>query len=123
VYYSQADGADSEHLNSPFRTKAATWNASAGAEYYFSNNWALRGGVFTNNANTPSISRGSNQPEHVDMFGVSASLSRFTRNSSLTVGFAHSSGEGDAQIVSGVNSVQTLAIATTTFFLSSSYNY
>jgi long-chain fatty acid transport protein len=103
--------------------RPATWNASAGVEYYVSPTWALRGGLYTSNANTPELDEAkTNQNEHVDLLGLSASLSRFTRNSSITLGIALASGEGKAQIVSG-GTVQDETIFTATAFLSTSYSY
>ena len=99
-------------------------NLSLGAEYYFSERWAMRAGMFTNNANTPSVvSGGTDQLDNVDLLGLTFSLSHFTRNSSLTAGFSYSTGSGDAQVLSGSTDIQDLDVSGLTVFLSSSYNY
>jgi len=68
-----------------------TVNVAVGAEYYPTERIALRGGLFTNMANTPELSSGkTDQLEHIDMYGASLSISRFTRASSLTLGGSYS---------------------------------
>ncbi|MBI4745211.1 MAG: outer membrane protein transport protein, partial [Deltaproteobacteria bacterium] len=42
-----------------FGDKQPTWNAALGAEYYLSEKWALRGGLFTDRANTPEAKAGN----------------------------------------------------------------
>ncbi len=124
VYYEQANGVDSSHLDSYVRTKVATWNARVGFEYYYSSDWALRGGLYTNNANSPTlVSGGVNQPDNVNYYGLSLSLSRFTRNSSITGGFSYSTGNGKAQAISGVTNIQDVTANSLTLFLSTSYSY
>lgn len=124
VYYEQASGSFNSHVDNYVRTKVATWNASAGVEYYFSDDWAVRGGVYTNNANTPSLVNGDfNQPDNVNFYGISLSFSRFTRNSSITGGFSYSTGNGKAQAISGVVNIQDVSANSLTLFLSTSYSY
>ncbi len=104
--------------------REATWDVAVGAEYYLSDQWALRGGVFTNNANTPEIARDRvNQDDHVNLVGFSLSASRFTRSSSITGGVSYSQGSGEAQVIGGVANVQKVEMNTFTAFLSTSYNY
>ncbi len=123
-YYSKASGQVNTSTDNPLRSKAATWNASAGVEYYVDSSWAFRGGVFTNRANTPTVkSGGTNQPEHVDLLGASFSVSRFTRNSSITAGFAYAQGNGKAQPISDVTNIYNESANSLTLFLSTSYSY
>ena len=99
-------------------------NIALGVEYYFNPVWAIRGGYFTNNANTPEVSSsGQNQLDHVDLSGISMSMTRFSKSSSLTLGFVYSSGSGEAQVISGSNQVQDLEQSTQTIYLSTSYNF
>lgn len=101
-----------------------TWNLAAGAEYYLNDTWAVRTGMFTNNANTPTVkSGGTGQLDHVDLTGLSFSLSRFTRNSAISGGFSYSFGSGDAQVISGISNIQEVEVNALTLYLSSSYNY
>jgi hypothetical protein len=70
-----------------------------GSEYYLSKIRAMRGGFYTNHA-TPEISSSNvNQSEHIDLYGLTASLSHFTRNTSVTLGAGYTFGEGQAQII------------------------
>jgi len=90
----------------------AVTNLALGTEYYVSPKWALRGGLFTDFANTPDLKTGSaNQLEHVDLWGITGSVTRFSRNASLTVGFNYSTGEGKAQILRNNTAQQDVEIA------------
>lgn len=111
-YYSEAD------------EKEDVINVAIGSEYYFNPNVALRVGFFTDMANTPELSSSKvNQPESVDIYGLSASVSYFTKSSGLTFGMTYGYGEGDAQIISNSTAIQDLEINNFTIFLAASYNY
>ena len=98
-------------------------NLAIGAEYYFSRNWALRGGVHTNYANTPELATDRiNQDEHIDLYGGTFSVSHFTRNTSVSVGGGYTYGAGEAQIV-GERRPQDAVFKSWMLFLSSSYSY
>lgn len=105
--------------------RRAVANVALGTEYVFSKAWALQAGLFTDMANTADLSPDrSNQLEHVDLFGVSLSVRRFTRNTTLlAVGGSYAGGTGKAQIVGGRNDLQTLNVRAWTLFLTSSYAY
>lgn len=101
-------------------------NFSLGAEYYFTPRWAMRGGFYTDFANTPELQTGFtayNQPEHVDLYGMGLSVSHFTRNSSLSFGFNYASGSGKAQMVSGDATLQDVEMSSFSLFLAASYSY
>jgi len=105
-------------------TREQVINFSGGIEYYFNSTWALRAGIFSDYANTPKISSGEiGQEEHVDLMGLSGSISRFTRNSSLTIGFNYSSGTGQAQIISGSSEIQEVEMSNLGLSLAASYLY
>lgn len=109
--------------------KLATWNAALGTEYYMTPSLALRGGIFTNHASTPKLKSGAfDQAEHVDLYGLSLSLSHFGRNSSVTLGGSYSYGTGEAQIVAknettGIQKIQDVTMDSYTIFLSTAYSY
>ena len=105
--------------------QTATVNAAVGAEYYPSATIALRGGLFTNMANTPKLATGaSDQLEHIDMYGLSLSVSHFTRSSSLTFGGSYSYGAGKAQVYSApITSIQDVEMQNITAFLSAAFSY
>ena len=87
-------------------------------------NWAVRAGLFSNLANTPEVQSGRiNQDEKVDLYGVSASVSNFTRNTSITLGGSYSSGSGKAQILDNSTNIQDVKETGWMIFLSSSYSY
>ncbi len=99
-------------------------NLALGVEYYFSASWAMRAGYYSDNANTPSVSSSElNQLDHVDLNGVSLSLTRFSKTSSITLGLAYSRGDGKAQVISGSSQIQDLEHEIETLFLSTSYNF
>ena len=101
----------------------ATWNATVGAEYYWNEKWALRGGLFTDRANTPKIVSGDvNAYDHVDLYGGSLSASYFTRQSSITAGGTYRYGAGQAQIL-GNQQIQDVKMQALTLFLSAAYFY
>jgi long-chain fatty acid transport protein len=99
-------------------------NGALGAEYYLNKSWAVRGGIFTDMANTPDIDPSrSGQAEKIDLYGACMSISNFTRNTSLTLGASLNTGSGKAQIVSGTTDIQDVDVEGWTIFVSSSYSY
>jgi long-chain fatty acid transport protein len=106
------------------RDRKATWDLSLGAEYYFNSSWAMRGGLFTDNANTPKIDQNkADQDSHVDMYGASLSFSHFTKNSGLTVGASYQYGTGKSQVLAGSLAQQDTTMQSLTLFLSGNYSY
>lgn len=119
-----ADGTYYTKVGDPDGDRVSVFNAAVGAEYYMSKNLAVRGGVFTNMANTPELQAGrSNQDEKIDYYGLSSSISHFTRNTSLTFGANISTGSGDAQIIGNNTNIQSVDSTSWTIFVSSSYSY
>lgn len=111
------------YADTPDDNKVATWNAAGGIEYYYSDTKALRAGIFSNRANTPQVlSEPVFQGDHIDMYGLSMSLTNFTRASSLTGGFSWSQGSGETRIF-GDDQVQTVEGSTTVIYLSATYSY
>ncbi|MBU0674809.1 MAG: hypothetical protein KJ950_09225 [Proteobacteria bacterium] len=107
-----------------FGDREATWDVAVGSEWYFSPKLALRAGLFTQNANTPDVVTGKvNQAEHIDLYGGSLSLTRFTKNSTLTGGASLSMGSGEAQIFANAPMVQKVDQLSYTIYLATSYNY
>jgi long-subunit fatty acid transport protein len=105
-------------------------NFAVGAEYYLNSQWAVRSGLYSNYANTPELRTtgvSGIQPEHVDMYGLSVSISHFLRSSSLSFGFTFMNGNGKAQLFSpdssGNTSLQDVNIFTLTSFLSVSSSF
>jgi hypothetical protein len=80
--------------------------------------------LYTNQSNTPEIDPAKiNQADHVDLNGVSLSVTRFSKTSSLTIGYTQSSGKGQAQVIAGSSQIQTLDQSVETIYLSTSYSF
>ena len=99
-------------------------NAAIAMEYYINSKIAVRMGSYTNFANTPNIEEGKdvNADEHVDIYGVTLSLSHFTRTSALTFGFSGTYGAGKAQILDD-NETQNIEYYGLSMFLSGSNSF
>lgn len=106
--------------------KASVINFAFGAEYYYSPTIVLRGGIFSDMANTPDLKKNVttyNQAEHIDLYGFSLSIGRFTRSSSLSAGLSYALGSGEAQIVSGDSTLQDAELKSLSIFLSTSNSF
>lgn len=111
-------------LVNSYNSRNAVVNGALGAEYYLNKNWALRGGLFTDFANTPKIANDTTeQYEHIDLFGGSMTVSHFTKNTSISCGGSYKFGEGKAKINGGQNGIQDVTASNWTLFISSSYTY
>jgi long-chain fatty acid transport protein len=107
-----------------FGDRDKTWDFALGMEWYFSPKAALRMGFFSQSANTfELVADEQNQGEHLDLYGVSASLTRFSRNSSITAGFTINHGEGEAQVFTDNPTIQGVEAIGYSIFLSTSYSY
>jgi long-chain fatty acid transport protein len=97
------------------------FNWAVGAEYYTSDSFALRTGIYTNNANTPELTSSSESRfDHVDLMGMSLSTSFYDAGSSVTFGASYSLGKGKGD-VTGRNSLQDLEQSALTMYLMGSY--
>lgn len=104
--------------------RTAVLNGALGAEYYINKNWAVRGGLFSDIANTPLVEEGFiNQREHIDMYGGSFTLSHFTKNTSISFGGSYEFGKGKTQLFKDDTSIQNVTSNNWTMFVSSSYSY
>jgi long-chain fatty acid transport protein len=103
-------------------TTQTTYNFSLGAEYYLSDQMALRFGLFSDNANTLSLnSSKANQTEHLDYIGTAFSCTLLSPGSSFTVGFQYSQANGKAQIIRDVTDQQDLEGRNLTLLFTGSY--
>lgn len=101
-------------------------NFSLGAEYYMNERYAVRGGIYSDLANTAKVKNDgltANQPEHIDLYGATLSLTRYTRSTSTTLGVGYAYGKGDAQIVANSPKVQSVEVQNLQIFLSAAYNF
>lgn len=105
-------------------TREAITNFAVGLEYYTSSSLALRTGIYSNYANTPGLEEGrTGQNEHINYYGLTASISSVTRSSTISFGLSHTIGSGLAQVVSGSTELQDVEGSSTTLLLSTSYSY
>jgi long-chain fatty acid transport protein len=104
--------------------KVEVLNFALGSEYYLRDNLALRGGIYTDFANTPEISSSiANGPENVDIYNMALSLTMFHRQSSITLGGTYGMGRGKAQMIDGSTTIQDAEIQNYAFFLSAQYSF
>ncbi len=117
AYYTKvADPVNGDRVN--------VLNLAVGTEYFLNRSWAIRGGLYSDMANTPELDANrSNQDEKIDLYGLSLSISNFSRNTSVTFGGNMTMGSGKAQILSGSTDIQNVDQAGWMMFLSSSYSY
>jgi long-subunit fatty acid transport protein len=120
-----ADGAYYTKVTDPvFGDRVRVLNGSIGTEYYLDKNWTVRAGLFSNLANTPDLKANyTDQDEKVDIYGLSASISNFSRNTSITLGGNYSKGSGHSQILANSSDIQKVTTEGWIVFLSSSYSY
>jgi len=105
---------------------ATVVNFALGAEYYLNERYAVRGGLYSDFANTDQVKNDgltANQPEHIDLYGATLSLTRYTRSTSTTLGVGYAYGNGDAQIVADSPKVQSVEVRNLQMFLSAAYNF
>jgi long-chain fatty acid transport protein len=115
-YYTKVSNPNGDRVN--------VVNLALGTEYFLDKSWAVRGGLFTNMANTPALDPARfNQEEKVDLYGMSLSISNFTRNTSISFGGSITTGSGKAQIQQDVSNIQNVDVLGWLIFLSSSYSY
>lgn len=99
-----------------------TINWSVGSEWYMSDSFALRTGVYSNNANTPSINdKLTDQPAHVNLIGGTLAVSLLKPGSSFTLGTQYARGTGEGQAIGGLPTVQETTMTNLSLFLSGSY--
>ena len=114
---------DVENEYSDFRNWF-TWNVSTGVEWYITQNFPLRLGFFTDNANTPELESGkTDQLDHVNMYGGSFSIGYATASMSVNLGATISGGVGKAQMIAGSTAIQDLEAFAVTVFISGGYSF
>jgi long-chain fatty acid transport protein len=112
AYYEAVDG------------KSSVVNFALGTEYYLKDNLALRAGVFTDMANTSALTTGGTyQPEHIDIYNGSASVSLFQGPSSITIGATYGYGKGEAQMIAASTSIQDVEYQNFSLFLATAYQF
>jgi len=108
--------------SSPGLNPQSTLNLSLGQEVYLSDVFALRSGVFTNNANTPAVVVGrTNQLTHVNQLGGTLAGALCKPGSSLTLGLSYAAGTGQGQALGGSTAIQDVSLKTFAVYLTGSY--
>ena len=119
-YYSSYDYT---FVNSQKKREAVV-NGAVGAEYFIDKSWAVRGGLFTDFANTPKIVNDTtDQAEHIDLYGGSFTVSHFTKSTSISCGGSYKFGSGKSKVDGGAQGVKDVTADSWTLFVSSSYSY
>jgi len=97
-------------------------NFAFGTEWFVSDRIVFRGGVYSNNANTPILSATKlNQRDHVDYLGMTAGITFESTGSSFTLCTQLSQGNGKGQILSGVTTQQEIESTTAAIYVTASY--
>jgi long-subunit fatty acid transport protein len=97
-------------------------NVALGSEWYMSDQIVLRGGLYTNNANTPDLdSNKTDQRPHVDYLGLTAGITFANPGSSFTLCTQLSQGSGKGQILSGNPTQQDVESTTAALYITASY--
>lgn len=110
--------------HSEVKDKSATFNVALASEYYIKDTLALRFGLYTDRANNEELSDNDTyQPEHVDLYNASASVSLFNGPSNITLGAIYGFGSGEAQMIEGVTDIQDVEIRNFSLFLAASYAF
>ncbi len=106
-----------------FPAKQATYDAAVGLEWYWSPRWALRSGAYTSMANTLIPSKDlSNQNPHINRYGGTISVARFSQGSSISIGMQSLYGVGDSQLF-GSGKLQETTMLDINLFFTTSYRY
>lgn len=97
-------------------------NFSFGTEWFVNDRIVLRGGLYSNNANTPQlVANKINQPEHVDYLGMTAGITFESPGSSFTLCTQFSQGNGKGQVLSGRTEQQEIEATTAAIYITASY--
>ncbi len=100
----------------------ATYNWSLGGEYFFADWFALRGGLFSNNAaSRPIVSGRVNQGTKVDQIGASFAGTVYRSGTSITLGLLYSKGVGKGQAFSNSTAIQRVVQTLTGIYFAGSY--
>ena len=103
-------------------TYQATWNIAGATEYFFNPSLAIRGGLYTNNANSSS-DVANDLVDHVNFIGGSFSATRYTKASNITVGINYSTGSGEANLFNSSNNTQDINVSAINLFISTSASF
>jgi len=116
--------ADINYYMTDEKNREDTANFSLGAEYFVSEKHAVRGGLYTNRANTkkPPVS-GSDPVEHIDLYGMSLGYTYYTQATAITFGTIASQGNGKAQIYSGSTATKSFSKTNLDFIIAADYGF
>jgi len=109
-----------------YNDRRAVLDGAVGIEYYLTNTLAIRGGLFTNRANSydPRSSR-PDQDEQVDLYGSTLSLSYERRGRSISLGGSYSRGTGTTRVGQwkGLGIINDMSASALTIFAGAAYQY
>ncbi|WP_320826693.1 OmpP1/FadL family transporter [Reinekea sp.] len=119
--YNSATAASEE---TGYAGREQTLDGAVGLEWYWSPQWAVRGGAYTAFASTPEVITGqTGQEGHIDIYGLTTSITRFNKGSAISLGLIGNYGSGSSQIVADSTAIQETTILGMTAFFTTSYRY
>lgn len=97
-------------------------NLALGSEWFVNEQLILRGGLYTNNSNTPElVTTKVNQPPHVNYLGLTAGVTFANPGSSFTICTQLSQGSGKGQILNGQTTQQEIDAIYGALYITASY--
>lgn len=97
-------------------------NFAFGTEWFVNDRIVLRGGFYTNNANTSELKANKvDQKEHVDYMGITAGITFESPGSSFTLCSQFAQGSGKGQILSGRTDQQEIESTVAAIYITASY--
>lgn len=100
----------------------ATWNVAGAAEYFLNPTWAIRGGLYTNNANTLENVAVTGD-DHINLYGGSFSVTRYTKSSNISIGMNYYGGSGQANLFAQSTNTQDISVNAFNMFISTSASF
>ncbi|GAB6094378.1 hypothetical protein JCM14469_06300 [Desulfatiferula olefinivorans] len=99
-------------------------NAALATEYYPTDFFAVRAGVYTDLSNAPDLSTAAvSQVDQVDLYGVTLSGTLFSGKTSVSLGLDWSFGSGDAQVNAASTQIYDVDYSQLTVHISTSFSY
>jgi len=104
--------------------KKSVLNIALATEYYTSERFAIRAGIYSDMSNAPDVTSATvSDVDHMDIYGLSLSGSFFSGKSSVSLGVDWGFGKGDAQVDASSNTVYDVEYNNLTLHISTSFSY
>jgi hypothetical protein len=104
--------------------KVYVLNAALGTEYYPSEHFAIRAGLYSDMSNAQTVkSDAVHEVDHFDIYGATLSGTWFSGRTSLSLGIGYGFGSGDAQVFSDSLRVYDVDYSNLNVHISTSFSY